>query len=161
MFNDLNYNIYYFIKRIKKTSVPASRFYISLLGIMSDLIEDLIYISNESFKHINNNHKPLKPQQISDLNEIFESLSSVFKEGIEAFNVKFSDKEFNDVLIQKKDNYDLLNQKIDDQILRIETETSPKNTALYFNILIRTKDLILHKFDLVEEFYRVSKKLKY
>ena len=159
--NDMKNNIYYFLKRINKTSVPASRFYISLLGIMSDLIEDLIYISNESFNHINNNHKPLKPQQISDLNEIFESLSSVFKEGIEAFNVKFSDKEFNDVLIQKKDNYDLLNQKIDDQILRIETETSPKNTALYFNILIRTKDLILHKFDLVEEFYRVSKKLKY
>ena len=159
--NDMKNNIYYFLKRINKTSVPASRFYISLLGIMSDLIEDLIYISNESFNHINNNHKPLKPQQISDLNEIFESLSSVFKEGIEAFNVKFSDKEFNDVLIQKKDNYDLLNQKIDDQILRIETETSPKNTALYFNILIRTKDLILHKFDLVDEFYRVSKKLKY
>ena len=159
--NDMKNNIYYFLKRINKTSVPASRFYISLLGIMSDLIEDLIYISNESFNHINNNHKPLKPQQISDLNEIFESLSSVFKEGIEAFNVKFSDKEFNDVLIQKKDNYDLLNQKIDDQILRIETETSPKNTALYFNILIRTKDLILHKFDLVEEFYIVSKKLKY
>ena len=159
--NDMKNNIYYFLKRINKTSVPASRFYISLLGIMSDLIEDLIYISNESFNHINNNHKLLKPQQISDLNEIFESLSSVFKEGIEAFNVKFSDKEFNDVLIQKKDNYDLLNQKIDDQILRIETETSPKNTALYFNILIRTKDLILHKFDLVEEFYRVSKKLKY
>ena len=159
--NDMKNNIYYFLKRINKTSVPASRFYISLLGIMSDLIEDLIYISNESFNHINNNHKPLKPQQISDLNEIFESLSSVFKEGIEAFNVKFSDKEFNDVLIQKKDNYDLLNQKIDDQILRIETETSPKNTALYFNILIRTKDLILHKFDLVEEFYRVSRKLKY
>ena len=159
--NDMKNNIYYFLKRINKTSVPASRFYISLLGIMSDLIEDLIYISNESFNHINNNHKPLKPQQISDLNEIFESLSSVFKEGIEAFNVKFSEKEFNDVLIQKKDNYDLLNQKIDDQILRIETETSPKNTALYFNILIRTKDLILHKFDLVEEFYRVSKKLKY
>ena len=146
--NDMKNNIYYFLKRINKTSVPASRFYISLLGIMSDLIEDLIYISNESFNHINNNHKPLKTQQISDLNEIFESLSSVFKEGIEAFNVKFSDKEFNDVLIQKKDNYDLLNQKIDDQILRIETETSPKNTALYFNILIRTKDLILHKFDL-------------
>ncbi len=158
--NDLKNGIYYFIKRIKETSVPASRFYISLLGIMSDLIEDLIYISNESHKHINNNHSPLKAQQIDDLNEIFESLSSVFKEGIEAFNVQFSEKEFNDVLIQKKQNFDLLNQKIDDQILRIEGETSPKNTALYFNILIRTKDLIFHKFDLVEEFYRVGKKIK-
>lgn len=158
--NDLKNGIYYFLKRIKETSVPASRFYISLLGIMSDLIEDLIYISNESHKHINNNHSPLKAKQIDDLNEIFESLSSVFKEGIEAFNVQFSEKEFNDVFIQKNLNFDLLNQKIDDQILRIESETSPKNTALYFNILIRTKDLILHKFDLVEEFYRVSKKIK-
>jgi phosphate/sulfate permease len=158
--NDMKNGIYYFIKRIKETSVPASRFYISLLGIMSDLIEDLIYISNESHKHINNNHSPLKATQIEDLNEIFESLSSVFKEGIEAFNAQFSEKEFNDVLIQKKQNFDLLNQKIDDQILRIEGESSPKNTALYFNILIRTKDLILHKFDLVEEFYRVSKKIK-
>ena len=158
--NDLKNGIYYFLKRIKETSVPASRFYISLLGIMSDLIEDLIYISNESHKHINNNHSPLKAKQIDDLNEIFESLSSVFKEGIEAFNVQFSEKEFNDVFIQKNLNFDLLNQKIDDQILRVESETSPKNTALYFNILIRTKDLILHKFDLVEEFYRVSKKIK-
>ncbi|MDB2315098.1 inorganic phosphate transporter [Flavobacteriaceae bacterium] len=158
--DDMKNGIYYFLKQTKESSVPASRFYISLLGIMSDLIEDLIYISNESYKHINNNHSPLKTQQIDDLNEIFESLSSVFKEGIEAFNLQFSDKEFNDVLIQKKQNFDLLNQKIDDQILRIESETSPKNTALYFNILIRTKDLILHKFELVEEFYRVNKKIK-
>jgi len=158
--DDMKNGIYYFLKQTKESSVPASRFYISLLGIMSDLIEDLIYISNESYKHINNNHSPLKTQQIDDLNEIFESLSSVFKEGIEAFNLQFSDKEFNDVLIQKKQNFDLLNQKIDDQILRIESETSPKNTALYFNILIRTKDLILHKFELVEEFYRVNNKIK-
>jgi len=158
--DDMKNGIYYFLKQTKESSVPASRFYISLLGTMSDLIEDLIYISNESYKHINNNHSPLKTQQIDDLNEIFESLSSVFKEGIEAFNLQFSDKEFNDVLIQKKQNFDLLNQKIDDQILRIESETSPKNTALYFNILIRTKDLILHKFQLVEEFYRVNKKIK-
>lgn len=158
--NDLKNGIYYFLKRNQETSVPAIRFYISLLGIMSDLIDDLIYISNESYKHINNNHSPLKANQIDDLNEIFESLSSVFKEGIEAFNVKFSEKEFNDIFEQKNINFDLLNQKIDDQILRIELETSPKNTALYFNLLIRTKDLILHKFDLVEEFYRVSKKVK-
>ncbi|MDA8758505.1 inorganic phosphate transporter [Flavobacteriaceae bacterium] len=158
--DDMKNGIYYFLKQTKESSVPASRFYISLLGTMSDLIEDLIYISNESYKHINNNHSPLKTQQIDDLNEIFESLSSVFKEGIEAFNLQFSDKEFNDVLTQKKQNFDLLNQKIDDQILRIESEISPKNTALYFNILIRTKDLILHKFELVEEFYRVNKKIK-
>ena len=157
--NDLKNGIYYFLKRMDETSVSATRFYISLLGIMSDLIEDLIYISNVSHQHVNNNHAALKDKQIRDLNDIFESLSSVFKEGIEAFNLEFSDKEFNDVLIQKSQNFDLLNQKIEDQILRTKAETSAKNTALYFNILIRTKDLILHKFELVEEFYQVSRKL--
>ena len=157
--NDLKNGIYYFLKRVKEANVPASRLYISLLSIMSDLIEDLIYISNVSHQHINNNHSPLKAKQIDDLNEVFQSLSSVFKEGIEAFNLHFSEKEFNDVLIQKRKNVDLLNQKIDDQIRRTDNETSPKNTALYFNILIRTKDLILHNFDLVEEFYQGSKKV--
>ena len=157
---DQKNGIYYFLKRGENTSVPSSRLYISLLGIMSDLIEDLIYISNVSHQHINNNHSPLKAEQIEDLNEVFQSLSSVFKEGIEAFNLRFSEKEFNDVLIQKRKNFDLLNQKIDDQILRTDNETSPKNTALYFNILIRTKDLILHNFDLVEEFYQGSKNAK-
>ena len=157
--NDLKNGIYFFLKRMDETSVSATRFYISLLGIMSDLIEDLIYISNVSHQHVNNNHAALKDKQIQDLNDIFESLSSVFKEGIQAFNLEFSDKEFNDVLIQKSQNFDLLNQKIEDQILRTKAETSAKNTALYFNILIRTKDLILHKFELVEEFYQVSRKL--
>ena len=158
--NDMKNGIYFFLKRTKETSVPASRFYISILGIMSDLIEDLIYISNVSHQHINNNHDSLKVNQIDDLNEIFESLSSVFKEGIEAFNLQFNEKEFNDVLIQKERNFDLLNQKIDNQIQRVDNETSPKNTALYFNLLIRTKDLILHNFDLVEEFYHFTRKVK-
>ena len=158
--NDLKNGIYFFLKRTKETSVPASRFYISILGIMSDLIEDLIYISNVSHQHINNNHDSLKVNQIDDLNEVFESLSAVFKEGIEAFNLQFNEKEFNDVLIQKERNFDLLNQKIDNQIQRVDNETSPKNTALYFNLLIRTKDLILHNFDLVEEFYHFTRKVK-
>ena len=158
--NDLKNGIYYFLKGLKEASLPASRFYISMLGIMSDLIEDLIYISHLSHQHINNRHKPLNAQQIEDLNEIFDSLSSVFKEGIEAFNLQFNDKEFNDVLIQKQHNFELLNEKIDNQILRTDNATSPKNTALYFNILIRTKDLIVHKFELVETFYKINKKLE-
>ena len=38
-------------------------------------------------------------------------------------------------------------------------ETSPKSTALYFNFLIRTKELITHKFELVDKYYAVVKKL--
>ena len=39
-------------------------------------------------------------------------------------------------------------------------ETSAKNTTLYFNFLICTKDMITHKFELVEKYYGVFGKLK-
>ena len=158
--NDLRNGVFYFLKGSKGTSVSSGRFYISLLGVIYDLVEDLSYLSNVSYKHVNNNHSGLKKTQIQDLNEIYESLSSVFKEGIEAFSLEFSEKEFQDVLVQKSENFDLLNSKIDAQILRTQSETSPKTTALYFNILIRTKDLILHKYSLVEEFFQVTKDVK-
>ena len=158
--NDLRNGVFYFLKGSKETSVSSGRFYISLLGVIYDLVEDLSYLSNVSYKHVNNNHSRLKKTQIQDLNEIYESLSSVFKEGIEAFSLEFSEKEFQDVLVQKSENFDLLNSKIDAQILRTQTEKSPKTTALYFNILIRTKDLILHKYSLVEEFFHITKEVK-
>ena len=158
--NDLRNGVFYFLKGSTETSVSSGRFYISLLGVIYDLVEDLSYLSNVSYKHVNNNHSRLKKTQIQDLNEIYESLSSVFKEGIEAFSLEFSEKEFRDVLVQKSENFDLLNSKIDAQILRTQSETSPKTTALYFNMLIRTKDLILHKYSLIEEFFQVSKDVK-
>lgn len=158
--NELRNGVFYFLKGRGETSVASGRFYISLLGVIFDLVEDLSYLSDVSYQHVNNNHSGLKKSQIKDLNEIYESLSSVFKEGIEAFSLQFDEKEFQDVLEQKTVNIDLLNSKIDAQILRTQNETSPKTTALYFNILVRTKDLILHKFNLVEEFFQVTKDVK-
>ena len=158
--NELRNGVFYFLKGREETSVASGRFYISLLGAIFDLVEDLSYLSDVSYQHVNNNHSGLKKSQIKDLNEIYESLSSVFKEGIEAFSLQFDEKEFQDVLEQKTVNIDLLNSKIDAQILRTQNETSPKTTALYFNILVRTKDLILHKFNLVEEFFQVTKDVK-
>ena len=106
--NDLRNGVFYFLKGSRETSVSSGRFYISLLGVIYDLVEDLSYLSNVSYKHVNNNHSGLKKTQIQNLNEIYESLSSVFKEGIEAFSLEFSEKEFQDVLVQKSENFDLL-----------------------------------------------------
>ena len=95
--NELRNGVFYFLKGSKETSVSSGRFYISLLGVIYDLVEDLSYLSNVSYKHVNNNHSGLKKTQIQDLNEIYESLSSVFKERIEAFSLEFSEKQFQDV----------------------------------------------------------------
>jgi len=46
-----------------------------------------------------------------------------------------------------------LDEKINTQIeLTRNEETSPKNTTLYFNILLKSKDLYLHKLNIMETF---------
>ncbi len=158
---DLKNNIFYFVKRLDDNSLLASNFYIKMLGSIHDLTEDLQYLTRICFDHTNNNHKKLRLSQIRDLQNILEQLNNVYKESDEAFKNRFVLKEYEDVMAQKKSLFDLVNSKIDRQILLTrEVETSPKNTTLYFNILIRTKDLVVHKFDLIDEFYAVVKQLR-
>ena len=65
--DDLRDNIFYFIKNLDESSVGASNFYINILGYLQDMTQSLEYISKVSHKHINNNHKKLKFNQIKEL----------------------------------------------------------------------------------------------
>ena len=157
---DLKGNLFYFIRNLEESSLPASTFYIELLGYLHDLSEDLTYLAKISYDHLNNNHRKLTFSQIKDLLLIEESINKIFKEGKEAFNSIQNQKEFEEVLFEKNNSFGLIESKINTQIERTRSEeTSPKNTTLYFNFLIRTKDLITHKYELVEKYYGVVKKL--
>ena len=157
---DLKGNLFYFIRNIEESSLSASTFYIELLGYLHDLSEDLTYLAKISYDHLNNNHRKLTFSQIKDLLLIEESVNKIFKEGKEAFNSIQNQKEFEEVLFEKNNSFGLIESKINTQIERTRSEeTSPKNTTLYFNFLIRTKDLITHKYELVEKYYGVVKKL--
>ena len=157
---DLKGNLFYFVRNLEESSLPASTFYIELLGYLHDLSEDLTYLAKISYDHLNNNHRKLTFSQVKDLLLIEESINKIFKEGKEAFNSIQNQKEFEEVLFEKNNSFELIESKINTQIERTRSEeTSPKNTTLYFNFLIRTKDLITHKYELVEKYYGVVKKL--
>ena len=156
----LDNRLFYFIRNLEDSSIAASNFYIELLQYLHDLSEDLSYLSKISYNHLNNNHRKLKLTQIKELIFIETNLKSTFKEAREAFQQKQNIKEFQDVLLEKNKIFELIDDKINTQIERTRAEeTSPKSTALYFNFLIRTKELITHKFELIDKYYTVIKKL--
>ena len=63
------------------------------------------------------------------------------------------------MIAQKKELIGLISVKIDTQIERTRSEeSSPKNTTLYFNILLETKDLVNSIMNLMEEYYSSYKK---
>jgi len=156
---DLRENIFYFIKNLNEPSLSASNFYIVLLSYIEDLTNDLDYIISKSYKHINNDHQKLKLSQIRDLNEIHDFTKSVFKDSMETFdNNSISDIE---LILNSKDK---IKSKIQDKInaqikLTRNIETSPRNTTLYFNILLKSKDIHKKKISLIEEFYNSYKQI--
>lgn len=150
--DELKGNVYFFIKNLDETSVEGSKFYVLVLGYLQDMVKAVSLIAHNSYNHVDNNHKKLKFNQIRDLKntdqhlqELFAKIEKVFsEEGFDQIGELLKDKEvltsYVDHLIQK-------------QIVRIRTtETSPKNSKLYFSILFETNDLIKATIGLLELF---------
>ncbi|MGO3182546.1 MAG: inorganic phosphate transporter [Aequorivita sp.] len=157
--DELRDNLFYFIKNLDDTSVRGSNFYIIILGYLTDVVQSLEFISKASYKHINNNHKALRFNQIKDLQEIDRLLEDVLNEIEDIFDKKEFER-IGDVLAKKEEVFTILSNKIEKQIARTRTEeSSPKNTTLYFSLLLETKDLIKALMNLMEEYHTSYKKV--
>lgn len=150
---ELRDHIFYFIKNLDDSSVGASNFYINILGYLQDMTQSLEYISKVSHKHIHNNHKKLKFSQIKELKEVDERFERLFNNSRNAFE-SHSFEEIGIILGRKKEIITLVTDKIQKQVERTRTEeSSPKNTTLYFSILLETKDLLVATMNLLEEYH--------
>ena len=152
--------VFYFIKSLDETSVQASRFYIMVLGYLQDVAQSISYISRASYKHVNNNHKNLKKGQLKDLKHIDEEFSALLLKVSDVFEQR-TFESLSEILVEKQALFENVSLSIEKQVARIRTdETSPKNTTLYFSLLLETKDLISALTNLLntyEEFYLSTK----
>ena len=154
--DELRDNIFYFIKNLDESSVTASSFYINLLSNLQDITQSLEFIVKATNKHVNNNHKKLKISQIKELKEVEEALLVVFSNTQKAF----TDMSFEKIadILNDKEAFDIVSEKIQKQIERTRTEeSSPKNTTLYFGLLLETKDLLTGTMNLLQEYYEANK----
>ncbi|KPM31976.1 Phosphate transporter [Croceitalea dokdonensis DOKDO 023] len=151
---DLKNNIFYFIKNLDDNSVGgASNFYISLLGNLQDLNQSLEYISRVGHKHVNNNHRKLKYNQIKELKDLDNHISELLNDTAQTFENR-SFERIGSMLSTKNSYFELVDGKIEKQVARTRTEeSSPKNTTLYFSILTESKDLIKAAMNLLELYY--------
>lgn len=159
--DELKGNIFYFIKSLEDDTVEASRFYILVLDHLQEMVQAISEITKSSYKHVNNNHKNLKFNQIRDLKSVDREMEVLFNEIITTFQTH-SFENINKIIEEKEGLLDKVSGLIQKQINRIRTsETSPKNTKLYFGLLLETKDLIsatLSLLKLFRDYYEDARK---
>ena len=161
-----NDNLYNFIRNLDDSSVKGSRFYIMSLGYLQDIVENLYVIAGNAQSHVDNNHKMLKDYQGNDLQLVASELGNWYAE---VYNM-YRRRDFlkiDNTMKQRDQLQKVINNLLDKQIDHIRTtENSPKNTKLYFSILLETNELISSTFKLLrlnkefEEFKINNKKIK-
>ncbi|WP_026978223.1 inorganic phosphate transporter [Flavobacterium tegetincola] len=158
--DELKSNVFYFIKNLDDNSVEASKFYILILGYLQDMVQSIDFITSNSYSHVNNNHKKLKFNQIKGLKTIDDQVQKLLL----LLEDSFKNEEYNKIDVILKDKQlllDTVSDLITKQINRIRTtETSPKNSKLYFALLLETNDLvnaIMNLLEMFKEFNKVDK----
>lgn len=161
--DELKDGVYYFIKSLEEDSVAASRFYIMTLGHLQDVAQAIGFIARASYKHVNNNHKNLRKGQLKDLLLIDDQLGGLLNDMGDVFASRSFD-ELETILRKKKALQVYVSDSIEKQVTRIrEEESSPKNTTLYFSILLETQDLIgalMSVLQLYQEFHLSTKDIR-
>lgn len=158
---DLQSEIFYFIKELDDSYLGASKFYIDVTGSLQDVAQSSSLITKISHKHINNNHKALKKKQGAELLEINNKLVSLLKEISEIFDSRNFEKIVPAIVDEKVALLSNVEESIQLQVERTRTdESSPKNTTLYFSILLETKDLIKSNIEILNLYYEKNEQLK-
>jgi phosphate/sulfate permease len=159
--DELKSNVFYFIKNLDDNSVEASKFYILILGYLQDMVQSIDFITANSYSHVNNNHKKLKFNQIKGLKTIDQQLQNM----LQSLEESFKNEDFHKIdliLNEKQVLLDTVSELISKQIKTIRTtETSPKNSKLYFGLLLEVNDLvksIVNLLELFKEFNKLNKK---
>ena len=147
---DLRNNLFYFIKNLEETSLRGSKFYIQILTHLTDITQSLDFITKKSFKHIHNNHKSLRFNQIKVLQEVDHEFGAILSKLVHMFDEN-NLKAISAITAELEALSQSVSQRIDDQVtMTRKEESSPKNTALYFNVLLESKDLIDAVWELMQ-----------
>lgn len=128
----------------------TGHFYVQVIDYLREMAHSLSFISNPSFEHIDNNHKPILKVQIDELNELKESGTDLFEVIIDTIDKK----QFENIpnLIEKQQSIlDSLKEGRRKQIKRIKnSEAGTRNSILYLGILNEVQNFLLQSINLVK-----------
>lgn len=147
--NSTNNSVHEFIRNLDDNSVKGSRYYIISLGYLQDMVENIAVINTNALSHVDNNHKPLRRSQAKDLKYLVEQLGEWFS-NIHMTYRRMDFSKIDEIIKEREVIQAHINALLDKQINRIRTsENSPKNSRLYFSILLETNELLSSTFKLL------------
>ncbi len=143
---DLKFGANHAIDKIEDNELETGHYYILMMDYLNEMAHQTKDIVNPALNHVDNNHKPLLPEQFTELKDMLAINEKRVVEIRQSFsNYTTSSKE------ELQDSLDAFVKAIrasrKKQIKRIKNhEVGTRNSVLYFNFLGELRNLSLTSF---------------
>lgn len=144
-------NIFYTIRRLQvEESVESSHYYVQTIDHLKDIAESLHSICKPVFKHVDNNHAPLKSQQAGNIKEFTGQFRSFLDQVIGA--VSGGEVDRGQMQQQHRQMLESLVKLKKDHLKTIKAgKTNTKIGILYMDVLAENKFLVHEIHGLFED----------
>jgi phosphate/sulfate permease len=143
-------NIHLTIEKLHEDSIESGHYFVQAVDYLREIAHCLNFISLSAYNHVDNNHKRLIPDQVDDLNNIYEGIYQLYKNILEMINAqKFT--EVDHIIREQQELLNMIENMNKQQIKRIKNrEAGTKNSLLFLGILAETKNMLLYTINLVK-----------
>ena len=146
----LKNNVHNTLSRLQEEEGETGHFYVQVIDYLREMAHALSFISNPSYDHVDNNHKPLLKAQIEELNDLNKGIKELFEAIIDTIE-KNNYSNIPELIEQQQDILDKLKSGRKKQIKRIKNnEAGTRNSILYLGILNEIKNFLLQSINLVK-----------
>jgi len=143
-------NIRNVIERIDEDSFGSAQHYTLLLDYMREIGRDMMFITEPSFVHVDNNHKPMGVFQTKHLKEVSRLVELFSSNAVEIITEKSYGK-IDELLAIEEEMLSKMDDYVKTQIKRLKKhKTGTKNTKLFLDILSETKMLSYNMVSLIK-----------
>ncbi len=129
------------VEKLREDSVESGYFFVQVVDYLREMVHSIEFIVKPALNHVDNNHKPLKKEQIKELNMIYDELEKLVK--AVARSVKFNDFSNQEEVLAMIEEYRSLIEKVrKNQIKRVKNnKVGTKNSILFLDILNECRNL--------------------
>ena len=141
--HEMQANIYYTIKKLQvEESVEGGHHYVQVVEQLRDISEFLNYICQPVYKHVDNNHAPLKSHQVGNIKDFAGGFLSFLDQIRKAVSGRETDHA--KVITMSHQLLDLLVKLKKEHLKMIKSgQTSTKISMLYMDFLSENRNLVI------------------
>ena len=154
-------NLHRTIHELEDDIMDSGHYYIQLLDYLRASSHCLSHVCDPILEHVDNHHKPLIDKQVTDLRELDKTMHEIFFEAI----LIHKENRFTQLDLLTAKQHEIMNliSKMKKKQLKMikKNEVGTRNTMLYLNLLVESKNLVLHLINLIKaerDFIAHSKK---